>query len=162
MKIIKSLLPITVLCTGITAFGMKKEPNLDAQAIELLEAVQNNDAQAVEELLKNSPELANSYPGGIGIMREAATYGNTQIVDLLIRAGANPTPEDSYNLTPLMMAALGGHADVVAKLINRGADVNAVDGSGQSAFDYVEFGGGTTEEQKEAVRKLLNDARNAQ
>jgi uroporphyrinogen-III synthase len=163
MKIIKNLLALTVLCTGITALSMQAPSEAamqNPQAIALLEAVHADNAQTAENLLRNSPELANSYPQGIALLREAASYGNPKIVDLLLAAGANITPWDSYHLTPLMMAALGGHAEIVQKLINRGADVNAVDDSGQSAFNYVEYGGGSTEEQKAAVRKLLNDARN--
>ena len=163
MTIIKSLLAITVLCTGITAFGMRKEAlTHEKEVAAMFDAMHNNDAQAVENLLNESSDaraLANAYhPNGIAVLREAASYGNSRIVDLLIQAGAHPNPQDSYNVTPLMLAVLGSNVDIVRKLINHGANVNATDNSGQSALDYVGFGGGTTEAQKVVVRKLITDA----
>ena len=162
MKTIRNFLIAAVLISGITAFGMKKEEStydLEKERAALFDAV-HNDIQAVENVLQRAPDtqiLVNGSPHGIAILREAATLGDAEIVDRLLNAGANPNPEDSYNITPLMMAALGGHVDIVARLINAGAIVNAEDNSLQTALNFVDFGTATPA-QKEAIRTLLQNA----
>lgn len=41
------------------------------------------------------------------------------------------------NWTPLMIASSVGRADIVAALISRGADVNAINQTGQTSLHYA-------------------------
>ena len=67
---------------------------------------------------------------------EAAGNGSLDQVDRLLRAGVSPNAA-SYGVTPLIAAAVHGHAEVVQRLIAAGADVNFRDRWGMTALDYA-------------------------
>lgn len=53
-------------------------------------------------------------------LHEAARLGRAAIVGLLLEAGARPDPRSHYSLTPLALAAQGGHHRVVEALLKKG------------------------------------------
>jgi ankyrin repeat protein len=56
----------------------------------------------------------------------AAAEGQADVVQELIRAGANPRARVASGFTPLLFAIREGHIDVVKVLLNAGVDVNEV------------------------------------
>ena len=64
----------------------------------------------------------------------AAKYGQTAIVDLLIKAGANKNIKDNEGHTALMLAACNNHKDIVGLLIKAGANKNIKDKYGHTAL----------------------------
>jgi ankyrin repeat protein len=56
------------------------------------------------------------------------------IIDSLIRGGAEVNARTSGGITPLMMAVHDGSIECVVALINAGADINARTGKGASAI----------------------------
>lgn len=63
-------------------------------------------------------------------LHEASRLGKGALVNLLLKAGAQPDPRSHYGLTPLALAAQGGHAEVVETLLRRG------EGDRDVAADY--------------------------
>ncbi|WP_448218483.1 ankyrin repeat domain-containing protein [Endozoicomonas sp. 2B-B] len=55
----------------------------------------------------------------------AAQEGNTQCVNLLLNAGANPNTALPTGATPLFIAALKGNVECLKILLNFGADLKA-------------------------------------
>jgi ankyrin repeat protein len=53
------------------------------------------------------------------------------VVNSLLKAGASPSLPDNEGRTPLMAAAYMGHADIVDRLLNAGADVNHAGSDGR-------------------------------
>ena len=47
-----------------------------------------------------------------------------KVVDLLIKAGANPEQESTRGLTAIFFAVRGGHTTAVEKLLEHGVDIN--------------------------------------
>ena len=76
-------------------------------------------------------------------MHYAAEYGNLEIAQLLIEAGANVRHRDFYKSTALHHAAVGGFVDIAKLLLVHGADINAKDKAGETAMDGVAFFGHT-------------------
>lgn len=77
-------------------------------------------------------------PGGQTALHLASHEGQIEVVEQLLRLGANlhaVTSED--RLTPLHVAAIGGHTDVAAMLIARGAAVSAKASKGATPLVYA-------------------------
>jgi len=70
----------------------------------------------------------------------AAASGNREVVKLLLAHGANPNVNETFTgATPLIWAAASGRSSisVIKILVDHGADRNAVDVNGHSAFDWA-------------------------
>ena len=66
-----------------------------------------------------------------------AMMGHIEILDVLIKAGADVNLKGEYNRTALILAVLKGHTEIVKALIEAGADVNAKDNGNMTALDYA-------------------------
>lgn len=67
-----------------------------------------------------------------------ATYvGNAELVEKLIREGANPDARTGDGATALMYAAKNGRPDVAHLLLAAGADVNAISSAGWTALMHA-------------------------
>lgn len=88
----------------------------------LVEAVQTGDGVAVAQALADGadPNAAVSRFGG-SVLIEAARSGRLEVVGLLVNAGARVGPVGHFNVSPLRVAMLQAHADVVQYLIAHGA-----------------------------------------
>ena len=67
-------------------------------------------------------------------MRASAWGGHTEVVKLLLEAGAAVDSADSDQRTALRAAAWGGHEGIVEALLRAGADVNRTDDEGRTAL----------------------------
>lgn len=64
-------------------------------------AARVSDAKTIESLLRARPELAHvSDSMNRNALHWAATVGNSEVVDVLLRHGVNPAQEDLYGLLP--------------------------------------------------------------
>ncbi|KAK7867803.1 hypothetical protein R5R35_001215 [Gryllus longicercus] len=79
---------------------------------------------------------ATFYPLGEQLCK-AAEEGRLSDVRRLIHSGAYVNYTDRYGSTPLVYAVFNDHADVVSLLLQRGADVNAVNLAGNSALHWA-------------------------
>lgn len=92
---------------------------------ELMKAVKQNDAAAVGELIRrganvNEPDASQDFPLII-----AAYQGRTQIVKLLLEAGADVSVVDpGMKATALHAAAYAGQAAAARLLIQHGIDID--------------------------------------
>jgi len=67
--------------------------------------------------------------------------GGKEVLPFLLAHGAQVNIKDNVRgMTPLMVAASQGHADMAIRLINNGADVNAKNKAGQTALDLAREG----------------------
>jgi ankyrin repeat protein len=89
-------------------------------------AVQANDAELTDLLLKSGAKVSTATVAGATPLQLAAINGNAAILERLIAAGADPnTSLTRSGDTALMMAARTGKIDAVRVLLDRGAKVNA-------------------------------------
>ncbi len=65
------------------------------------------------------------WPGGETPLHQAADRGHTEVVKILLKAGAKVNAKENRGNTPLHSAVSGGHAETVKILLVSGANVNA-------------------------------------
>lgn len=119
-------------------------------------AINSGDVTKLKELLKENRTLANAENELGTALQQAALTGNLEIVKALIQAGANANAGQNYGMTPLMWAINGGNKDVIQYIINLpDVDVNAQDGSGQTALNWVGFSARLSDADRAEITKLL-------
>jgi ankyrin repeat protein len=120
-------------------------------ASPLMFAVQAGDRANVALLLahgadvKRKTNMAGLIPSSV--LATAVVFGNVELAQMLLTAGANPQEKDANDMSLLHRAALGNHADMVKLLVSRGVSVNAVDRFGFTPLLYastVDFGDAKT------------------
>lgn len=67
----------------------------------------------------------------------AAASHNTEVIDVLVAAGANFNHTNHTGCTVLMIAAESGDISVLKHLVDWGADIHAIDHASQSVLDYA-------------------------
>jgi ankyrin repeat protein len=105
-------------------------PNRDTA---LMIAAYKGDQYSVSTLLDKGAEP--NRPGWTALHYSAAA-GNTDIIRLLLDKYAYIDPEAPNKTTPLMMAAVGGHSEAMALLIEAGADQSLKNSLGMTARDF--------------------------
>jgi ankyrin repeat protein len=109
------------------------------ESIQLIQAATIGNLDRVQSLLSARVNLDLDRGAAIG---NAAAAGHTQVVDLLIRAGANVNLSNHTGFTPIASAAHAGYLEIVRLLIEAGADIQAPAGSinSYSAIEYAQMG----------------------
>lgn len=75
---------------------------------------------------------------GLTALHQACIDGSLEMVNLLLKAGANVNIVDRDLWTPLHAAATCGHFKIVTTLIRAGANLIAVNGDGDLPYDITE------------------------
>jgi ankyrin repeat protein len=71
---------------------------------------------------------------GTTSLHYAVRNDDAQLVDRLIRVGANVKAANRYGITPLYLACVNGNAAIIERLLKAGADANAVSNEGETAL----------------------------
>ena len=117
--------------------------------VPLVEAAKQGDVEAVRALV--APASVNrATADGTTALHWAAYRGDADVVDVLIRAGANVTLTNRYGVMPLALACRKGNATVIERLLGAGADPNSTLPEGETALMTAAQAGSA-----EGVRRLL-------
>ena len=112
--------------------------------------------EALENLLSSSPAVltardsegrtlldlaCRAATGDIAIPLHPGTPEQHAAVDLILKAGADPSAADHDNWSPLHSAAMAGHTDLARRLVAAGAstEMNAYGKEGGSPLSYALF-----------------------
>ncbi|MDM7999180.1 MAG: ankyrin repeat domain-containing protein [Dehalococcoidia bacterium] len=95
----------------------------------MFSACASDSVRRVGALLRSNPKLVNCRKAPLHEtpLHCAATLASTEMVNLLIRQGANLQAVNSDNETPLMYAVQAGRADTAQALMAAGSDPNVAD-----------------------------------
>jgi ankyrin repeat protein len=109
------------------------------ESIQLIQAARTGHVDRVKSLLSAKVDLNLDRGDAIG---SAAAAGHTEIVQILIQAGANVNLSDRSGFTPLASAAYAGYSSIVRLLIDAGADTqaSAAEPHGYSTLEYAQMG----------------------
>lgn len=121
---------------GLSAARGHRQPR--ATATDLMAALALHDWEAAERLVRETPRLI--APGVLHLM---AKRNDTAAVTWLLDRGADPNARWAHwdaEVTPLHLAVLGGHTDVVGLLLKAGADPRIHDSKHDSdSIGWAEF-----------------------
>ncbi|XP_060576435.1 protein phosphatase 1 regulatory subunit 16A-like isoform X2 [Ruditapes philippinarum] len=106
--------------------------------IMLLEASARNDVEEVRKLLMAgvSPDVTNE--DGLTALHQCCIDDSEDMLKLLLEFGANVNARDSEMWTPLHAAATCGHVHLCKLLIDKGAELLAVNADGNMPYDICE------------------------
>jgi ankyrin repeat protein len=96
-------------------------------AVQLQQAIEAGDADHVALVLQDYTDLDADVLAGIPPLHYAIYRNESEIVPLLIDAGASIEVRDGDNLTPLMIAASFASPDIVQAVLDAGGDMDAID-----------------------------------
>ena len=89
------------------------------------------------------PLLAFNSSARAGAIHDAARAGDLGSLQKLVVQGADVNERAVRDETPLMLATLAGHGEVVNYLLQRGADIGARNASGMTTLHAAAYGGHT-------------------
>lgn len=96
-------------------------------------------------------KLAAEKVTGQTALMVASGYGQREVVQALLKEGADINAKLSNGMTALIMASIGGHCEVVQALLKEGADVHAKDTDDMTVLMYASYYG-----HCEVVKALLD------
>ncbi len=128
--------------------------SLHAADLRLINAVKQQDVQAVRTLVKQS-DVNATEPDGFTALHWAAQRNNLEIADLLLTAGAKANAANRYKITPLSLAATNGSAPMIEGLLKAGVDANSTSEEGQTALMTASLTGNV-----DAIKVLLSHGAN--
>jgi hypothetical protein len=107
----------------------------------LADAVHRGDLKRAQELLENGAKPdAPRESGGAGTMLHAAIlHRDDQMLDLLVRHGANLEAPGGESFTPLQYAVQLGNGPAVLALLRAGADRTIISGGGRNLMELAYY-----------------------
>ncbi|KAK1329279.1 hypothetical protein QTO34_011460 [Cnephaeus nilssonii] len=101
----------------------------------LIKAVKEDDMEQVKQLLEGGADVNfQEDEGGWSPLHNAVQMNNEEMVDLLLRYGANPCLRKRNGTTPFILAGIEGNVRLLKLFLSKGADINERDLHGFTAF----------------------------
>ena len=97
---------------------------------QLIDSAGTGNAARVDEIIRANPRLIGEkggggyFRGGDSALRIAAEFGHSDVVKILLDAGADPDISGDYGITPLLSAAVNKHDEVTNLLLEAGAKLD--------------------------------------
>lgn len=114
---------------GLIALKLRKLASKASQIFftDIFTAVWNGDVELVKIFLESDKRMANAtdtndFADGWAPLHYAAYQGFSEIVQVLLDAGAKVNQGNDKGFTPLFYAAQRNHISIVSKLLENGAD----------------------------------------
>jgi ankyrin repeat protein len=118
----------------------RKAPAVDAKALDqaLAAAVQRLEVKEAAALLAQGADVNVRLGAGRTPLILAAMEGHASLARLLLKQdGVEFDHQDSGGRSALMHAALADKPELVIQLLDKGADINLLDGDQQTAYDLA-------------------------
>jgi ankyrin repeat protein len=134
------------IVAALLAHGAEANAPDDTGKPPIVYAAARARIDVVERLLAQNIDINARYRNDLTLLMWAAGPDEkvleahaVKVVEYLLDAGAHVDDRDDRGRTALMIAAEGGHAEVAALLLARGADPSLKDKAGKRAADLTEL-----------------------
>ena len=107
----------------------------------IVQALKSGDRTAALGLAKQKTQANAAEPDGTTALHWAVRQDDLELVDRLLRSGADPKAANRYGVTPLHLAAVNGNTAIIERLLKAGADANEAGTDGETALMTVARGG---------------------
>ena len=102
------------------------------------DAAQRGEAEEIRNLLRQGADPSAAQPDGMTALHWSALNDQLDIVETLIFAGATLQPATRVGgYTPLHLASRAGNAEVVAALLDAGANPDLLTGTGAASLHFA-------------------------
>lgn len=118
--------PCSTVLTNLQRGNTQAETPIP-QAADINFHTKAGQGEITEQDILNEKEIDVCDSYGLTALHWASAYGQYNAVELLLKHNANVNKIGPEEESALILAASGGHHEVVRFLISRGADVNHVD-----------------------------------
>ena len=143
---------VTGLCMAILLAGAGGQVFAAPADAPLADAAMRGDLDAVQELLSRQAAVNAAQGDGTTALHWAAYRDDVEMARLLVKAGADVMVKTRLgDLTPLLMAAKNGTAEMIELLAETGADINSTNANGTTPLMLAAASG-----QVDAVKVLLD------
>ncbi|CAO2637256.1 2-5A-dependent ribonuclease [Lemmus lemmus] len=138
------------------ATSSSSQRTIDEDSLLLIKAVEKENVDRIQQLLDRGADVNVCEDiGGWTPLHNAVQLGRVDIVDLLLRHGADPHQRKKNGATPFIIAGIHGDVRLLQRFLSEGADVNECDCNGFTAFmEAAEYG------RVEALRFLFDKGAN--
>lgn len=111
--------------------GQEEGEPEDAAESEVEEVEEVQEDQPAEPMPRrlSFPELIDKK-GGMTALLHAARQGHAEVVEALLRGGADINQQSADGTSPLLIATINGHFDLAVRLLEIGADPNLASDAG--------------------------------
>jgi ankyrin repeat protein len=103
----------------------------------LVEAIKAGNRETAISLIEHHVNVNTPEADGSTALLWAAHLGDTDLVDRLLRAGADPKARNAYGASPMSEAAFTGKTALIDMLLKAGADPDSPSADGQTALMVV-------------------------
>jgi ankyrin repeat protein len=110
---------------------------VQANAQTLVELVEQQEFDAALDTIAGGADVNTPSVDGTTPLHWAAYHGNTDLVQRLLRAEAEPNTRNDYGSSPMMEAATVADTELLKLLLDAGADVESPNLEGQTALMAV-------------------------
>ena len=122
-----------------------------AHSATLFQAIQNEDARAVERLLREGVDVDEKTEDGLTALMLATIKGSVEIMHALLQRGADANQKNNKGWTALRYAVSMGDINALQVLLASGADVNVKDIEGKTALTQA-----VSENNVDSLKLLLS------
>lgn len=157
-RALSSLLALTtiVLFASCGTDAQTKNPGKEAPAIDIHTAVVTGNADALKQHIEAGTNINEKDPfGGSSPLISAALFDKTEMVKILLNAGADINFQNNDGSTALHTAAFFCRPEIVKMLLEKKADKTLKNKFGATAYDNVAGSYADLKSTYEMLEKML-------